>query len=364
MLSSPRLERVDERLAAVISSEGQATRAIMSYLAATRGKRLRPLLVFLCAEAFSLARPATGSEAGPPGRSAPGGSGAAGATAGAGAAVTAGAGPSGSEGAGDLVDLAAAVELVHLASLLHDDLVDGAAERRGMPTVNAVWGPATAVLSGDYLFAAAFAMLVERRQFRALGILSRALKAMSEAEVEQLAALFDTESDEARYWRCVRGKTASLFAAACEGGAAAGGAGPVQRALARSFGLHLGSAFQVADDLADVVGATEKLGKPVGQDLSRGLITLPLIFLLARTEHAGRLRRMIADRCITQQGLAWVRDAAMTSGAACYTRAAAARCIDRARDCLKAMNRSGFSQARAILEPLAEYVLATTLGPA
>lgn len=342
LLRSPWLDRVDARLAAAIRAEGPSTQAIMSYLGATRGKRLRPLLVYMCAQAFSTVGPDT-PEA-PVSRK------------------PAAANPG--ETGDDLVDLAAAVELVHLASLLHDDVVDGAAERRGMPSVNAVWGPAAAVLAGDYLFAAAFALLVERRQFLALGILSRALRSMSEAEVEQLATLYDPTPDEARYWRCVRGKTASLFAAACEGGAAAGGAAPVQRALAKGFGLHLGSAFQVADDLADVIGAADTLGKPVGQDLRRGLITLPVMFLLARTEHAARLRRLIADRSLTPGSLAWVRDVALSSGAASYAQAAAARCVDRARDCLKALNKSGFSKAQAMLDPLADFILAATAGQA
>jgi geranylgeranyl pyrophosphate synthase len=335
LLSTPWLVSVEERLASVIRSEGPATQAIMAYITSTRGKRLRPLLVYLCARAFSAEHKGSAN---------------------------------GTAGGSDarLVDLGAAVELVHLASLLHDDVVDGAAERRGMPTVSSVWGPGTSVLSGDYLFAAAFEMLVNSRLYLALGALSGALRSMSEAEVEQLASLFDATPDEARYWRCVRGKTASLFGAACEAGAAVGGAGPVQRALARSFGVHLGSAFQVADDLADVAGDPDSIGKPVGQDLGRGLVTLPVIFLLGRTEHAGRLRCMLARRVASAQDAAWVRDIAIASGGAAYAQAAAVRCIERANDCLNALHNSGHTQARAMLRPLADYVLsnaAHTAGP-
>jgi geranylgeranyl pyrophosphate synthase len=324
----------------------------MGYLAATRGKRLRPLLVYVWAQALA---PGSGQVSATY-RKALGA-----APAGLARAVR----PrvsAGIETIDPLVDLGAAVELVHLASLLHDDLIDGAAERRSVPTVNAAWGPATAVLSGDYLFAAAFAMLVEGRQYRALGLLSRALKSMSEAEVEQLAALYDPAPDEGRYWRCVRGKTASLFAAACEGGAGVAGAAPVERALARRFGMHLGAAFQVADDLADVVGRPDKLGKPVGQDLGRGLITLPVLFMLARTEHAPLLHRLITDRTLGSEELAWVREAAISSGAAAYTRAAATECIKRARDCLRALRRGGYHKACALLGPIADFVLASTVG--
>jgi geranylgeranyl pyrophosphate synthase len=350
MLGSPWLNCVDERLAAVIRSDGPTTQAIMAYLAETRGKRLRPLLVYMWAQALSEERDQPAAQKRACTSESP--------------RVMRGRVSTGNKAGNALVDLGAAVELVHLASLLHDDVIDGAAERRGVPTVNTAWGPATAVLSGDYLFAAAFAMLVDGRQFRALGILARTLKSMSESEVEQLAGLFDPTPDEARYWRCVQGKTACLFAAACEAGAVAAGVGPVQRALARRFGMHLGAAFQIADDLADVVGRSDRLGKPVGQDLGRGLITLPVLFLLKRTEHAPRLRQLISERNLGPHELAWVREAALSSGAASYTQAAAAGCIEQARDCLRALRGSGYPKARALLEPIAGFVLASTLGQA
>lgn len=314
-----RLARVEDRLAQIIESDGEATAAIMAYLGDARGKRLRPLLVMLWADVYREA-------ASPP--------------------------------PDILVDLGAAVELVHLASLVHDDLIDGAAARRGRPTLARRYGPGPTVLAGDYLFAAAFEMLVGQGQFIALGALARALREMSEAEIEQLALAFRLDTDAAAYWRCVRGKTGSLFGAACEIGAQAGGATAGGARLARAFGMRLGCAFQVADDLLDVIGDPAQLGKPVGQDLARGLLTLPLIDVLNQDPSAGSLRSALAARRIDEATLAGFRRAVKDSGAEGRTRGSIAELLAGARGCLESLPPAHRADAVAHLGPVVDFVAA------
>ncbi len=325
---SDSMARVETRLAEIARSDGATTAAIIAYTGATRGKRLRARLAFVCAEAF-----------GDPGREE-------------------GHVPAGGTADALLVDLAAAVELVHLASLLHDDLVDGSDTRRGMPTVARAWGAASAVLAGDFLFAAAFRMLVGNGQYHALAALAGALRAMSEAEIEQLALLWDLSATEESYWRCVRGKTGSLFAAACEAGAAAGGAGPQECTVAHEFGMTLGCAFQAVDDLLDLIGDPARLGKPVGQDLGRGLLTLPVIRLLAAAgdRRVAELKRLLSERRSGEKAFQLARELVRSAGAADYARERISGLIDRANTCLAALPPRRRPLAMAILSPLSEAI--------
>jgi octaprenyl-diphosphate synthase len=324
------LERVESRIASIARADGSATSAILDYVQKTGGKRLRPLLVLLSAQVFGgepldrEGRPNTGGQA--------------------------------------LRDVAVAVELVHVASLLHDDLVDGAAERRGLPTVVRRWGPAPAVLAGDFLFSAAFQHLVAGGFYDGVRLLSSALKAMSEAEIEQLSGLYNVSTTEQEYCRWVRGKTGSLFGAACAAGAVAAGAGPEQTDVAQVFGEHLGMAYQISDDLLDVIGRPETLGKSTGQDLSRGLITLPVIYLLAHDRSSRELRRAISRRACGAECAAWLRERTISGGAADYTRDAIRLEVDRAWSGLERMHPAAHLRARALLEPVTRFILAWAAG--
>jgi octaprenyl-diphosphate synthase len=178
------------------------------------------------------------------------------------------------------VTMAALVELVHLATLVHDDAVDHSVLRRGMPTVNALWNHQTAVIMGDYLYSRSITALAELGSVELIRVLSRAANEMSVGELRQLAscdALGFTEDD---YERLIASKTASLMSAACELGAVAG-ASAHREALA-DYGHALGMAFQIADDLLDYTGTQEVTGKPAGQDLREHKVTLPLIATLPR----------------------------------------------------------------------------------
>ncbi len=193
------------------------------------------------------------------------------------------------------VHLAAAVEFIHTATLLHDDVVDESAQRRGRPTANLLWDNKSSVLVGDYLFARAFQLMTEPGQIRVLSILSNASATIAEGEVLQLTAAQDLATTEATYLKVVRGKTAALFSAATEvGGVIAGAPETVVEALF-TYGDALGIAFQIADDLLDYGGTSSVIGKNTGDDFRDRKLTLPLIKAVA---HASAEERAFWVRVI------------------------------------------------------------------
>jgi octaprenyl-diphosphate synthase len=186
------------------------------------------------------------------------------------------------------VHLAATVEFIHTATLLHDDVVDESAQRRGRPTANLLWDNKSSVLVGDYLFARAFQLMVEPGNLRVLNILSNAAATIAEGEVLQLTAAQDLRTDESIYLQVVRGKTAALFSAATESGAVIAGADePLVQALF-DYGDALGIAFQIVDDLLDYQGDTKATGKNVGDDFRERKLTLPVIKAVAKADEAER----------------------------------------------------------------------------
>lgn len=193
--------------------------------------------------------------------------------------------------------LAAAVEFIHTATLLHDDVVDESEQRRGMSSANVIWGNQASVLVGDYLFSRAFELMVEAQDLKILDILSRTASTIAEGEVMQLSAQRNLETTEAQYMQIIRAKTAALFAAAAEcGGLAAGCDANEARAL-RRFGEQVGIAFQLVDDALDYAGVEGVLGKSVGDDFREGKMTLPLIRAIERADDQGRAfwRRTVGD---------------------------------------------------------------------
>ncbi len=179
--------------------------------------------------------------------------------------------------------LAAAVEFIHTATLLHDDVVDGSEHRRGKVAAHLIWGAASSVLVGDFLFARAFELMVETGSLPALGILARASRVIAEGEVMQLTGAHDVNLTEALYLQIISAKTAELFAAAAESGATAAKASPTQIASLRDYGQKLGLAFQLVDDALDYGGVSERLGKDAGDDFREGKVTLPLILAMTRS---------------------------------------------------------------------------------
>lgn len=186
----------------------------------------------------------------------------------------------------DALTLAAVVELVHLATLVHDDAVDHSALRRGLPTVNALWTHQVAVIMGDYLYSRGVSELARIGNLDALAVLARAANEMSIGEMRQLTSYDALDFSEADYFRLIAAKTASLMSAACEMGAIAGA--PEYRAGLAAFGHNLGMAFQIADDLLDYTGTEAVTGKPTGHDLRERKVTLPLVAALERVSDVER----------------------------------------------------------------------------
>jgi len=180
------------------------------------------------------------------------------------------------------VKLAAAVEFMHTATLLHDDVVDESDMRRGKAAARVLWGNEASVLVGDFLLGQAFKMMVEVGSLKALEILSAAAAVIAEGEVMQLAAAKNTATSEDEYIAVIRAKTAELFAAACEVGPVLSARPKAELAACRSFGMNLGITFQLVDDVLDYGGAAAKLGKNIGDDFREGKITLPVVLAFRR----------------------------------------------------------------------------------
>jgi len=195
------------------------------------------------------------------------------------------------------VTLAAAVEFIHTATLLHDDVVDASDLRRGLATANAVWGNKPSVLVGDFLFSRAFQLMVEDGSLKVLGILSHASAVIAEGEVLQLVTSNDTATDEAAYLAVIRAKTAQLFAAASQIGAVIAGRPEEEETALTAFGLNLGIAFQLVDDMLDYSARQAELGKTVGDDFREGKITLPIVLAFKRgDEHERRFWRRTLEQ--------------------------------------------------------------------
>jgi octaprenyl-diphosphate synthase len=203
------------------------------------------------------------------------------------------------------VALAACVEFIHTATLLHDDVVDESALRRGQASANALFGNKPSVLVGDFLFARAFQLMVEDGSLEVLGILATASATIAEGEVLQLITQNDTATTEDQYLAVIEGKTAALFAAATEVGAIVAECGAVQQAALRAYGHNLGIAFQLIDDALDYSAEQEALGKTVGDDFREGKITLPVLLAFQRGDEAERAfwRRTLEDREQTDSDL-------------------------------------------------------------
>jgi octaprenyl-diphosphate synthase len=195
------------------------------------------------------------------------------------------------------IGIAAVVEFIHTATLLHDDVVDASGLRRGRDTANAIWGNKPAVLVGDFLFARSFELMVEDGSLRILGILSRAASVIAEGEVRQLLTANDTATSEAAYFAVIEAKTAALFAAASRVGAVLADRPPEEEDALERYGRNLGIAYQLVDDMLDFSARQTELGKAIGDDFRDGKITLPIVLAFARGDAEERAfwRRTLED---------------------------------------------------------------------
>jgi octaprenyl-diphosphate synthase len=181
-----------------------------------------------------------------------------------------------------IISMAAVMEMVHTATLVHDDIIDSAEMRRGKPSVSSRWGNEIAVLLGDWLYMTAFETSLQQRNLEVLDLLSEATRKMTEGELLQIPMVGDLQISDEQHFEIVRRKTGFLFSASCRLGGVLRGASAVEKAALEDFGMNLGTAFQLTDDLLDFTSDAEKLGKPVLNDLREGKVTLPLIRLLDR----------------------------------------------------------------------------------
>ena len=314
-LAGPDKAAVDALIVERMQSQVPVIPMLADHLVAAGGKRLRPLLTIAAARAAGAKGPIQAP-----------------------------------------VRLAAAVEFIHTATLLHDDVVDSSDLRRGKVAAHLIWGAPSSVLVGDFLFARAFELMVETGRLRALGILATASSVISEGEVLQLTRAHDLNLDQATYLQIISAKTAELFAAAAEAGAVGADADDATVAALRSYGLNLGLAFQLADDALDYGGQSEVLGKNAGDDFREGKVTLPLLLAAARTR--GR-EDAFWDRTInrgerTEDDFRRARELILGSGAVGATLDLAWDYADLARDALAPLPQSDW---RAALERLADFAV-------
>ena len=218
------------------------------------------------------------------------------------------------------ITFAAVIEFIHTATLLHDDVVDVSELRRGRPTANATFGNAPSVLVGDFLYTRAFQLMVELRDMNILRYMADTTNTIAEGEVLQLVRAGNADTSEQDYLDIITRKTAVLFAAACHGAAVLGATDPARSERMATFGLHLGLAFQMVDDMLDYEGDAATMGKNVGDDLSEGKLTLPLIHVLrcGNSDEQALVRRVITGK--TAADIAGIVAAIGRCGAADYTR--------------------------------------------
>lgn len=252
--------------------------------------------------------------------------------------------------------LAAAVEFIHTATLLHDDVVDASQLRRGQTAAHLIWGAPPAVLVGDFLFARAFELMVETGHMRALEILARASRVIAEGEVLQMSRAHDLDLDQSTYLEIITAKTAALFAAAAEAGAVSAGASDTRAQALHDYGLNLGLAFQLADDALDYSGATETLGKNAGDDFREGKATLPLILAATRAPARDRafFERAVGRREQTSDDFRRARELILACGAVDATLSLAADYAARAKRALSAFAAGPWRDG---LEALADFAV-------
>ena len=253
--------------------------------------------------------------------------------------------------------LAAAVEFIHTATLLHDDVVDGSGMRRGKRTANLIWGNPASVLVGDFLFSRAFELMVEDGSLKVLKILSTASRVIAEGEVDQLTAQRRIDTDEEHYLAIINAKTAALFAAACRVVPVVAEAGEDAELALDAYGRHLGTAFQLADDVIDYASDASVMGKGVGDDFRDGKMTLPLILAYSRGSDADRAfwKDAVAGERVADDDLAHAIQLMRSSGALDDT---VERARYYARRAIDALAPFPAGRAKSALVEAAEFAVA------
>ncbi len=301
-LAAEDMREVDATILRRLTSDVPLVGQVATYIISAGGKRLRPVLLTLMCNALGCTHPLRHS-------------------------------------------MAAVVEFIHTATLLHDDVVDESTLRRGRATANETFGNPASVLVGDFLYSRAFQMMVETGNMRIMQVLADATNIIAEGEVLQLMNMHDASLDEAAYLRVIRSKTAKLFEASCRLAAILADAPPEIEDACSEYGQSLGTAFQVIDDVLDYDGNTAEMGKNLGDDLREGKATLPLILAmkLGNPDEAGLVRRAIETGSTDE--LPRIIDIVRRTGALERTRVAAATQAERAVDAARALPANEYSNS-------------------
>lgn len=264
---------LDEKIQAAISDSDGVIQQMCAHIANSGGKRIRPQLVLSCGTILSNKLNDT------------------------------------------VINAAVAAELIHMASLVHDDIIDRSPLRRNKPSVNKLWGNHAAVLCGDWLFAKAFGILSGRGMDASMAYMVEAIQAMCQGEIIQACNKNNIEVSLETYYMQITYKTAKFLECCCKAGAVTGKASYAGIKAAGEFGLNIGLAFQIIDDILDLSGTAKVMGKPKGEDLRQGIITLPVILLLQDGEAGGQAKELLAKGNCNAQGLAIINGLLSSSGA-------------------------------------------------
>lgn len=300
------ISKTDQVLLRYLSSDIALINQMSGYIINAGGKRLRPLLLLLCARATNY------------------------------------------QGEHHHL-MAVVIELIHTATLLHDDIVDESNTRRGKETANEVWGNAASVLVGDFLYSRAFEMMVKSESMRIMTILSKATNEIAQGEVFQLLNCQNTALTEEQYYQIIKRKTAVLFQVATQIGGILSNVDTIQEQALKNYGLHLGNVFQIIDDVLDYQSDSETMGKEVGDDLSEGKTTLPIIYALKNTSFEDKQLLKDAINNADNSKIKQVLDILHSVNAFDYTRKQAQKSANLAKKSLNSLQDSAYKEALILL---------------
>lgn len=288
------LEVIEKEILDSLSDSKDSIREMCIYILNAGGKRIRPLLVLYCGLAFS-------------------------------------------DMSSGLTNAAVAAELIHMATLIHDDIIDNSGLRRCRPSINVVWGNHYGVLCGDYLFSKAFRILSEHRLYKSLDLMIEAIDGMCNGEILQANNRFNLNMDLKTYYHQITGKTAVFIKNCCKSGACIAGVEGIQMEAVGEYGLHLGLAFQMIDDCLDFSGSVTDTGKPKHEDLRDGVFTLPIILLLENEKYGPIARKILCRGELTARDIDAISEMIHSSGVMKESYQVASRHIDKAKQCLEVL---------------------------
>jgi len=305
------MEQVDRELYLHINTEITELAGASSHLIPAGGKRLRPAFVLLAGSLFN-------------------------------------------RNISSLVPMAVAMELLHMASLIHDDVIDNSSTRRGYPTVKAKYGNRMSVYAGNYNIARALHLTSDYKDPEVIRLLAKASMEVCEGEIDQMRAAFNCQGSLKSYLRRINKKTALLISLSCQTGALLAGAERKNVDLVRDYGYYLGMAFQITDDILDYTATPEVLGKPTGNDLKQGIITLPALYALRYSERRQEMLRLLANKAVNDEQLNTLLDIVCTSGGIEYSQACATNYVEKTK---RLARQFPDRPARQVFLQVADFVL-------